>query len=98
MKTRIDKNFGITGVKIDLNLPDLYMLKHTIDRIDATEKYETKYSKTGDLDALNCMLSEYSEILSNLKIFLGKITKDIQSPEDSDIFTPEKDCEDEITL
>lgn len=88
MKTRIDKNFGVTGTKVELNLPDLYLLKNFSSRM---ENFREHYR---EFESEEAALVEAKDIIYLMNIFIKKLTKGIEAPQESNIF--EEDKEDEI--
>ncbi len=83
MKSRILKNYGVTGIEVTLNIADQMQVNHAIDRIDATIK---NWEETGGFD--NDAVVEDFRVL---RIFLNKLAlKDTFKPT---IFEEEKENE-----
>lgn len=83
MKSRILKNYGVTGIEVTLNIADQMQVNHAIDRIDATIK---EWEETGGFDN-NAVVDDFRV----LRIFLNKLAlKDTFKPT---IFEEEKENE-----
>jgi hypothetical protein len=83
VKSRILKNYGVTGIEVTLNIADQMQVNHAIDRIDTTIK---NWEETGGFD--NDAVVEDFRVL---RIFLNKLAlKDTFKPT---IFEEEKENE-----
>lgn len=82
MKSRILKNYGVTGIEVTLNIADQMVLTHTVDRINA---YIDDFEKHGEINR------GVMDDLFTINMFLKKLVlKDAVKPT---IFEEEKEEE-----
>lgn len=82
VKSRILKNYGVTGIEVTLNIADQMVLTHTVDRINA---YIDDFEKHGEINR------GVMDDLFTINMFLKKLVlKDAVKPT---IFEEEKEEE-----
>lgn len=87
MKTKELTGYGVTGIKIELNLMDRYDASHLLERINCLQE-NTQVIESEEPVILS-HLSEALNILEMVSIFFNKIA--LKSSEKSDIFSPIED-------
>lgn len=82
MKSRILKNYGVTGIEVTFNIADQMVLTHTVDRINT---YLNDYEEHGEINR------DVMDDLLNIRVFLNKLVlKDVAKPT---VFEEEKEEE-----
>lgn len=86
MKTKELTGYGVTGIKIELNLMDRYEASHLLERVSHLQE---DFQTLEEGEPMMSFLSETMCILDMMGAFLSKIA--LKSSEKGDMFTPEED-------
>lgn len=88
MKTKELTGYGVTGIKIELNLMDRYEASHLLERVNGM--LSGREAECQGCSTLNSYgIQEMYTILEMMGAFLSKIA--LKSSEKGDMFTPEEE-------
>ena len=85
MKTKELTGYGVTGIKVELNLMDRYEASHLLERANHLQE---NIQTLEEGEPVMSVLSETMCILEMMGTFLSKIA--LKSSEKGDMFTPEE--------